>query len=315
MRNKLVFDGGFATQLVHNGHTIQSDPLWSARLLSTNQKAISEVHRAFLESGADAILSSTYQASVAGFQKHLDCSFSEAESLLRDGARLVVEARDAFWDKYVKDCTANDGDVCGRDCPIACASLGSYGAHLCDGSEYDGSFVDHIAQHDIVDFHRQCVSLMSSQPLDLYVFETIPARSEAEAIRLVIQEFPSCQFAITFSCSDGVHLSHGEPLSDVAALFDDCEHVVAVGVNCTAPRFVTPLVQSLHGSTRMSKNVLVKPNSGEAAELEWWDRMCGHGDLAGYVSEWVGVEVGWIGGCCGTTPHDITQVRERLYGP
>ena len=87
MNNKgqrLVFDGGFATQLVHNGYNIDDDPLWSARLLSTNQKAISDVHHDFLQHGADAILSATYQASVVGFQKHLKCSVSQGEALIRE---------------------------------------------------------------------------------------------------------------------------------------------------------------------------------------------------------------------------------------
>ena len=37
----LLLDGGFASQLIENGfEDIDSDPLWSARLLKTNPEAV-----------------------------------------------------------------------------------------------------------------------------------------------------------------------------------------------------------------------------------------------------------------------------------
>ena len=53
-----------------------------------------------------------------------------------EGARLVIEARDDFWSDYMKGLEDMDGVNWVR--PLACASMGPYGAHLSDASEYTG---------------------------------------------------------------------------------------------------------------------------------------------------------------------------------
>ena len=63
----LMLDGGLATELEGSGHDL-NHPLWSARLLIENSEAIRRVHRAYLEAGADCIITASYQASAAGLQ-------------------------------------------------------------------------------------------------------------------------------------------------------------------------------------------------------------------------------------------------------
>ena len=92
--------------------------------------------------------------------------------------------------------------------------------------------------------------MSNEQQLDLYVFETIPALVEAEAIRRVIREFPNTRFVVSFSCRDGLHVSHGELVKDAVEVFKGCDGVVAVGVNCTSPQYVTSLVQSIPQEVR-----------------------------------------------------------------
>ena len=40
----MIIDGGLASTLEEFGHKIDGDPLWSARLLSTNPSAIKKVN-------------------------------------------------------------------------------------------------------------------------------------------------------------------------------------------------------------------------------------------------------------------------------
>ena len=91
----LILDGGLATALEARGFDL-NDPLWSARLLIEAPEAITEVHRAYLEAGADCIATVSYQASVQGFAAR-GLSTAEGEALLARSVDLAVEARDAFW--------------------------------------------------------------------------------------------------------------------------------------------------------------------------------------------------------------------------
>ena len=62
----VILDGGLATELEARGANL-ADELWSARLLLDDPQAIAEVHRAYLEAGADVIIAATYQATLEGF--------------------------------------------------------------------------------------------------------------------------------------------------------------------------------------------------------------------------------------------------------
>ena len=58
----VLLDGGLATELEAQGHDIDTD-LWSAALLHENPVAIVSAHRAYLDAGADCLISASYQAS------------------------------------------------------------------------------------------------------------------------------------------------------------------------------------------------------------------------------------------------------------
>jgi len=112
----IVLDGGLATELERRGADLR-DELWSARLLVDDPDAIVEVHRAYVEAGADVVISASYQASFDGFARRgLDSA--AAAGLMRKSVELARTA----------------ADEAGRPVLVA-ASVGPFGAVLADGSE------------------------------------------------------------------------------------------------------------------------------------------------------------------------------------
>lgn len=75
-----VIDGGLATQLELHG-AFFDDPLWSAICLIKDPSLIKRVHLEYLEAGADILVTSSYQATIPGFQSR-GLSMQEAEALL-----------------------------------------------------------------------------------------------------------------------------------------------------------------------------------------------------------------------------------------
>lgn len=47
-----------------------------------------------------------------------------------------------------------------------------------------------------------------------------------------------------FNSKDGVNVVSGDSLTDCVAIADSCDKVVAVGINCTPPRFIHDLILS-----------------------------------------------------------------------
>ena len=297
----LILDGGLATELEARGYNL-SDSLWSARLLADAPQAIKEVHLDYLEAGADCIISASYQATIQGF---LSKGFTENESvtLLQRSVLLAQEARDEFW--------SNPANHERRLRPLVAASVGPYGAYLADGSEYRGNYA--LDEEALVDFHRRRWQLLVDCAPDLMACETIPSIVEASVLQRLLEETPGISAWISFCCQDGQHIGDGTPLVDCIAPLDRVPEVVAVGINCTAPRFIRELVREARRATQ--KPIIVYPNSGETYDAEG-KRWIGHSipeDFAEQSRSWRLAGATLLGGCCRTGPKHIRHLRAATF--
>ena len=93
------------------------------------------------------------------------------------------------------------------------------------------------------------------------VFEIVKDLNAKERVTFLLAEQNTTTAWISFSCKDGEHNVQGERLADCVAALEASPHIVAIGVNCTAPEHVASLVEQ--AKTRTTKPVLVYPNSGE----------------------------------------------------
>ncbi len=291
----LILDGALATELEQRGANLD-DPLWSARLLLENPNAIRQLHYDYLVAGADVITSASYQATFDGFANR-DIDHEQAADLMQLSVRLAVEARDKFW--------AQPENRVGRQRPLVAASVGPYGAYLADGSEYRGDYGLSITE--LMDFHRERMSVLAESGADLLACETIPCLAEGQALMSLLAEFPTAQAWLSFSCSDEERINHGELFVNCAALANWSEQVVAVGVNCTPPQFVEGLLRSAREVT--GKPLLAYPNSGEAWRDGRWVEATRTADFCGAAAAWHAAGAALIGGCCRTGPAEVAGLR------
>jgi homocysteine S-methyltransferase len=296
----LTVDGALATELERRGFDLH-DPLWSAKVLVEQPDAIRAVHAEYLAAGAGCITTATYQATFEGFARR-GITQAQGEVLMRLAVTLATEARDEFYDMHGSDGVPHR--------PLVAASIGPYGAFLADGSEYRGDYG--LCEDDLAAFHMPRVRCLAATEADILACETIPCLIEARALTRVLQEFPGQCAWMSFSASDGEHISHGEPIAECAALLDGIDQVVAVGVNCTAPRYVPSLIKAIRSST--SKPIIVYPNSGETyhATTGTWGPSGEPCLLAHEARQWLALGARIVGGCCRTTPDDIRSLAVAL---
>jgi homocysteine S-methyltransferase len=295
----VIVDGGLATELEARGYDLR-DKLWSARLLTDAPKAIREVHLSYLSAGADIIISASYQATIPAFMTR-GLGVHEAEALVQRSVTLAQEARDAFW-------AVADNRV-GRLRPLVAASVGPYGAFLADGSEYRGDYG--LSEEALMAFHRRRWHLLAACKPDLLACETIPSGEEARALGNLCAETTHLPVWMSFSCQDGERLHDGTAIENVTAALDDVAQIIAMGVNCTAPRFVAELVARIRKVT--TKSIVVYPNSGEMydAATGQWEGETDVGSFAQLSYAWRAEGAGLIGGCCRTGPRHIAQIRRH----
>jgi len=292
----VVLDGALATELERHGADLH-DPLWSAKCLLEVPELIYRVHMDYLEAGADVITSASYQASAPGFMAR-GLSREAAEALLRGSVELALKARDDFW--AVAD---NRKD---RLKPLVAASIGPFGACLHDGSEYHGNY--RATWDEVAAFHRERLDVLVKAGADLLALETIPSLKEAEILLGLLKLYPDQTAWLSYSCRDEQHISHGELLRAGIELAAAQPQVVAAGLNCTAPEFVTDLLRATDNSPCP---LLAYPNSGErwVAEDNAW---VGQGAGGLETEDWYHAGARLLGGCCRTGPEDIARIRATL---
>jgi homocysteine S-methyltransferase len=309
----VILDGGLATGLEARGHDL-ADHLWSSRILVEDPAEIRAVHEAYLRAGADCITTASYQATVEGFAR-IGLSRVDALAILDRSTTLALEARDNVCPRLPEssDMPGRTGHTrrawrARRSRPLVAASVGPYGAFLADGSEYTGRYdLDEVGLYS---FHAERFRRLSRSGADLLACETIPSLVEARVLTRLIAE--SDQWAwLSFSCMDGAHLNDGTPMEEAIDAVRDTPGLAALGVNCTAPRFVAELVRRIR--SRTDTPVIVYPNSGEVydAETKTWNADPANVEWEEGPSEWVRSGARIIGGCCRVGPDAIARLRAR----
>jgi homocysteine S-methyltransferase len=289
----VLLDGGLATELEARGADL-GDELWSARLLLDDPALVVEVHRAYVDAGADVVIGASYQASYEGLA-HRGIDHDAATALLARSVELAREGAD------------------GR--ALVAASVGPYGAVLANGAEYTGDYglgEFDAARAFLRDFHGPRAEVLAAAGPDLLAIETIPSIVETEALTEVLDDLPDIPAWVSFSCRDAAHLSDGTPFGDAVDAVASHPAVVAVGVNCTSPMAVQVLVALAAGRT--DTPIVVYPNRGgtwDPGAKRWIgdDLPDGLGPLALQLRA-AGARL--IGGCCGTGPSDIRAAAATL---
>lgn len=277
----LVLDGGLSTALERQGHRV-GGLLWTARLVLEDPDEIVRAHASFVTAGADVVISSSYQASEAGFV-HAGASPVEARRALasttdlarRSGARFVA------------------------------ASVGPFGALLGDGSEYHGRY--EASWDEVRRLHRERLTVLADTGPDVFAVETIPSVAEAEIVLDELHRIGAAPAWLAMSCVDGEHTCAGDGIGAAGRLAAAAPGVVAVGVNCTAPQHVADLLGWLCTATDLP--LVAYPNHGREwdGEHECWVGEAG-ADAESQVAGWVGLRTRLVGGCCGNGPDEIARI-------
>jgi homocysteine S-methyltransferase len=292
-----ILDGGLATELERAGCNLAS-PLWSGEVLRTEPKKVLAVHRSYLEADADCLLTASYQISAMGFRE-IGFSADDARSAIRRSVALAEQARRDYTQAEI-----NAGRE-PRRIWIA-GSLGAYGAALHNGAEFHGRY--NIGRSELVAFHAERIDAMRETRADFLAFETIPLVEEAEAVLDALARFSDLAAYISFTCRDDSHTGHSEPIEACARLLDSHPEILAIGINCTAPAHILPLVQKIRAVS--TKRIAVYPNSGETwvAETRSWSGSSDPHAFGDMARQWRDAGADWIGGCCRTGPGHIRAI-------
>lgn len=302
----VVLDGALATELEARGLDLSS-ALWSAKALQETPNIIYEVHLDYFRSGADVAITSSYQATPLGLEKHMTMSLEDSQQLIRKSVELAQQARDTALEE---DSRSHPGSKPRK--LLVAGSVGPYGAYLSDGSEYRGDYS--IPNDEMKAFHRPRIQALVDAGADILACETIPSFAEVKAlVELLREEFAATPAWFSYTVRDPTHLSDGTLLSEVTSITNQSSQIVAVGINCVPEQDVSSILD--HMKTLTDRPLVAYPNSGEqwnAKERAWSGQRSEGQEHARLIADWRSKGARVIGGCCRTGPKDIEVIRDTL---
>lgn len=276
----ILLDGGLSTALEELGNSLNTT-LWSGELLRTAPDQIRAAHKAYVDAGAEIVITASYQISYPGCVAR---GWSEQE--VTDALNLSVQlAREA-------------------GAPKVAASVGPYGAYLADGSEYRGNYG--ISEDQLREFHKRRLEVLISAEPDYLAVETIPDMKEAKVILELLKELKNTiPFWLSYSCKENGLLNSGESFHEAAELAKSMG-AAFVGINCTSPELINELLES----AKECAPFVIYPNAGrvwDATRKEWIGAAAKLSE--DHVYQWIERGAQIIGGCCGIGPQVISEVR------
>ena len=278
-----ALDGGLSTALEAQGLAIDG-PMWTGELLLSNPEAVTAAHRTFVDAGADIIITGSYQLSFEGGRR-TGWSDDDVERALRNS---TAAAR-----------------LASNDDTLVAASIGPFGAHLNDGSEFLGRYG--VSAGAIRDYHDRRLDILLDTEPDLLAVETMPDLTEVQILLdLIESKSVDMPYWVSFTVSEPGTISGGGTFAEACALVENYANAMAVGINCSPLSVITPTLSGVDTELPF----VVYPNAGQAwdAESMSW---AGTHEFAthAHVAEWSNAGARIIGGCCGYLPSNLQSNR------
>ncbi|RRJ84876.1 methionine synthase [Aestuariirhabdus litorea] len=271
-------------------------------LLSLTQpQIIKEIHRQYLEAGADIIETNTFNAtrvSQADYQMQ-----SLVDEINRESARLAREAADEM-------------SALTPDKPRFVAGVLGPTSQTCSLSpDVNDPGARHITFDELVEDYLQSTRSLVEGGVDILLIETIFDTLNAKAAVYAVQEyFERSGTRLPIMISGTITDASGRTLSGqtTEAFWNSLAHAapLSIGLNCAlGAKELRPYVQEL--SRVASTYVSAHPNAGLPNEFGEYDET--PQQMIAVVEEFAASGfLNIIGGCCGTTPEHIRAISEAM---
>ena len=293
----VLLDGGLGRELRFRGVAVPKT-IWSAGALMSDPAVVRQVHMDYIAAGADIITTNTYGVIRNDLAKEgIEDRFAELNTL---ACILAIEARDNS----------------SRDVLIA-GSLPPLG----------GSFrPDLVGPGDKIEaLYREQAELLAPH-VDLLLCETMSSTAEGHAAaKAACETGKPVWVAWTLHEDRSGNLRSGESITDAVNVLRDLP-VHGFLVNCCAPESITRAMPLLAATGTewiggYANTFAPIPQDWELdGEKETDGTLAFRPDLDPqryglHVTEWIESGATVVGGCCGTRPVHIAEIRSIIDSP
>jgi len=275
LKEFIIFDGAMGTML--QSKNLSRDVLPETYNI-TNPDVIIDIHREYLNAGADVVTLNTFGANLLKFSKE------ELKKVVDAAIECGQKAREGFENKYL----ALDIGPLGR-------LLAPFG---------DLSF------DEAYEIFAETIKLAEDKT-DLIIIETMNDSYETKAAVLAAKENSNLPIFVSNVFDENKKLMTGADALAMIALLEGLG-ADAIGMNCSlGPDKMLKVLEEY--SACSSTPLLIQPNAGlpEVKDGKTVYNVSAD-EFAGYMAKAADMGARVLGGCCGTNPEYIRKLKEAL---
>ena len=271
----LVCDGAMGTMLYAKGVFINKS---FDALNVTQPDLVAEVHQEYVRAGADIIETNTFGANRIKLG-----SFGMAEKLHAINAQGARIARHAA-----------------REQTYVAGAIGPLGIRI---EPWGKTGID-----DAQVYFREQAKALADGGVDLYILETFRDLNEIGAAIDAVRSVSDLPIIAQMTTEEDGNTLDGTPPERFAP---DLERrgATLIGVNCSVGP--APMLETIERMAAVTKlRLAAQPNAGRPRDVEGRNLyLCTPEYMASYARRFILHQVRVVGGCCGTTPEHIRQIK------
>src|SRR5476651_2141905 len=294
----------------------------------TQAATIGDIHRRFLEAGADIIETNTFGAT----------SITQSEFFVDDPREHGGRKDPAFYQKIIEDPFLNSltweiNEQSARQCRewadrvadqtgvqrFVAGAIGPLTVSLSNSPDADDPGFRVVTFDQVKTAYAQQVRALIAGGADLLMVETIFDSLNAKAALVAIREvFDEDKKILPIMISAAVGRGGETMISaqTIEAYWNAMKHVkpIAIGLNCSlGPDLMRPFLEEL--SEKSDTAISCYPNAGLPNPLSPTGFDLKPEDMGNFLGEFAGSGLLNIaGGCCGNTPEHIAAIAKALEG-
>ncbi|HWF85094.1 MAG TPA: bifunctional homocysteine S-methyltransferase/methylenetetrahydrofolate reductase, partial [Vicinamibacterales bacterium] len=279
----LVCDGAMGTMLYAKGVFINKS---FDALNLTQPDLVADVHEDYIRAGADIIETNTFGANRIKLG-----SFGlgdRLQAINAEGARIARQAASAS----------------GGAAYIA-GAIGPLGIRI---EPWGKTGVDEARE-----YFREQAQALADGGVDLFILETFRDLNEIGAAIDAVRSVSSLPIVAQMTTEEDGNTLDGTPPEKFAPELER-RGATIVGINCAVGP--APMLETIERMSAVTKLYLsAQPNAGKPRDVEGRNiYLCSPEYMASYARRFILHNVRIVGGCCGTTPEHIRQIKTAVRG-
>jgi methionine synthase I (cobalamin-dependent)/5,10-methylenetetrahydrofolate reductase len=274
----LVCDGAMGTMLYAKGVFINK----SFDALNVSQPdLVAEVHQEYVRAGADIVETNTFGANRLKLG-----SFGIADKLHAINAQGAKIARHAA-----------------RENAYVAGAIGPLGIRI---EPWGKTGIDEAREY----FREQAAALVEGG-VDLFILETFRDLNEVTAAIDAVRSLTDLPIVAQMTTEEDGNTLDGTPPEKFAPELER-RGATVLGVNCAVGP--APMLDTIERMAAVTKRKLsAQPNAGKPRDVEGRNLyLCSPEYMASYARRFILHNVRIVGGCCGTTPEHIRQIKAAV---